>query len=463
MMMKTKNKYSWLLILSVLLSACNSFLGVDQKGHIIPKYIEDYDQMLNDLQGSVLNPLFMSPEVDQTETAFLQASMSDRRGYIWDDFQFLTGENDPDWNSLYSRIAVCNEIIEHVDEAESTTRNEVLRAVVKAQAYADRAKCYFALVNSYGKPYSPQNKATLGVPLVLKNDILQVSERATVEDVYDKICKDLNVAVISAPRTVNIKANNRASLQAVWAFKSKVFLFMNQIDSAYNCIEKAFAISEPELYKYEEMYDPSQENVWNANLLPRNYYEYKEIIWYGGLVSNLWGMRVFYTDELKALYDLKNDYRYLMFASDLDNGTLKPYDKTRYYSRVSRTFAVSAAEMYLLRAECHARKGDIEGAMSALETLRISRFTSGYDCRLSASSQKDAIERVKEERLRELAFTGMHWFDLRRYQAYGESVPTYTRTIEGKTYTLEPGSNRYTLSIARYVIGKNPSIEQNPR
>lgn len=463
MMMKTKKKYGWLLILSVFLSACNSFLDVDQKGHIIPKYIEDYDQMLNDLQGSITNPLLMSPEIAQTETAFLQASLPNRKGYIWDDFQYLTGENDPDWNSFYARIAVCNEIIEHVDEAESLTKDEVLRRVVKAQAYADRAKCYFALVNMYGKPYSPANQATPGVPLVLKNDILQVSQRATVEEVYDRICKDLDVATASAPRVVDIKANNRASLQAVWAFKSKVYLFMNQVDSAYHCIEKAFALSEPELYYYEEVYDASKEYVWDANKLPRNYYEHKEIIWYGGLVGNLWGTRVFYTDELKALYDRHNDYRYLMFASDLDNGTLKPYDKTRYYSMVARTFAVSAAEMYLLRAECHARKGDIGGAMSALETLRVSRFTPGYDCRLSASSREEAIGLVKEERLRELAFTGMHWFDLRRYRTYGESIPVYTRTIEGKTYTLEPGSNRYTLSIARYVIGKNPNIEQNPR
>lgn len=448
--MKTK---FYIGILGILLMSCNNFLDADQKGAVIPETVEDYDGMLNNpYSGMLNNMLYMSPEVHVIDDELTNVKKSHLQAYRWADYQYLSGEPDENWNAFYARIAICNEILENIDAATTTTHNEALRQTVKGQAYADRAKCYFALINLYADAYRKDQREKAGVPLILINDIHQKQPRASIGEVYDQICEDMIYAENLVPEHVDAWKKMRASRQGLLAFKAKVYLFMNEIDSAYTAINQAF--------KYKAILNYVDENTLPTKDL--QIYNNEEVIWGANLMMNSWAEYLYYNDDLMNLYNTEADNRFIFHAREHDDSGV-PYGGFRYRSKVGRTFAASSAEMYLLRAECLVRKGMYHEAMDDLSTLRKSRYVEGEDYTITATNQADALQKVKEERLRELAFTGLYWFDVRRYQAYGESVPTYTRVINGETYTLAPGSARYTCSIPRSVIAMNPTLTQNLR
>lgn len=466
--MKTKI-YSLLLMLGIFIS-CDHFLGVEQKGMVIPQTVEDYDEMLNfPGRDGITNADFMIPEIYLTDEMFASLDIHQGNGYKWEPYQYLADENDADYSGLYNRIYTCNEIINHIDDAKSATGNENLRAEVKGQAYADRARCYWALVNLYGVPYSKETADKPGVSLILENDLTQKSKRATVGEVYEQICSDLRIAESLVPESVASQKKIRACRQAVQAFQARVWLYMNQIDSAEIAIDKAFQTNIPVL-NYNNFVDDteleSSVKPWKGNgTRPAQVRNNAEIIWNAGIQYYFFMANpVFVTQELIQLFDVDNDLRFLF-----DYGNTHPilgtkYKEICYFPRSeNRTYLISGSEMYLLKAEILARKGNYGNAMVVLNEFRKNRYLTGSDYELSATDAADALLKVKNERKREFACTFISWFDLRRYQAYGETVPSYTRTVGGNTYTLAPASNLYTLSIPRYVISKNPNIEQNPR
>lgn len=466
--MKTKI-YSMLLMAGTFFS-CNNFLDVEQKGKVIPHTVEDYDEMLNHpVMYDINNPDQMIPEVWVSDEVLSGLEIYQSNGYKWEPYQYLPDENDANYSDLYKRIYACNEIINNIDKVESVTLNEPLRYQVKGQAHADRARCYWGLVNLYGDHYSPENRNKPGVPLILENDLSQKAKRATVGEVYELINKDLQVAAQLAPVSVDDNKKIRATLQGVQAFRARVWLYMNQLDSAKVAIDKAFETKVP-LLDYNDFVDENElgktVTPWTGNgTRPTLYRENPEIIWHVGIYYYIYLFNGIYVnpDYLK-LFNTRNDLRYLF-----DYGTDDPivgthHESVCYFARgMDKTYMISGAEMYLLKAEILARRGDFNGAINALNELRKHRYLEGSNYELTAADAATALKLVKDERKREMGFTCLSWFDLRRYQAYGESVPTYTRTYGGKTVTLAPGSNLYTLSIPRYVIGKNSNIEQNPR
>jgi len=449
------------VILLGLLTSCNKFLDVTPKGMVIPQTVEDYNQMLNMTGGSISNVTYMSPELYMPKSLITSSGASEIAAYYWSEYQYLENVNDGTWNGLYARIYACNEIIEKIDKAETVTMNEMLRKNVKGQAYAERARCYFALVNMYAKHYSQTTVNDLGVPLILSNDILQKSSRAKISEVYNQIIRDLSVAKVLVPKTVKENEKAKATEQAVYAFLAKVYLFENKIDSSLIAINKAFETS-VNFHRYNEYIRTTISDLFDKSSLPTESNKINETLWNGGVFSNFWAYTAYYSDDLLTIFDKDNDLRFYFFASNVDR-TNRPLPSYRYVNRITRTHAASVAEMYLIRAECYARTGATTLAMNDLNVLRYNRFREGSNYQLTASTKEEAINQVKKERLRELAFTGQNWFDLKRYQAYGEVVPTFTRISGDSTITLAPGSNRYVCSIPRFVIGKNPNIEQNPR
>lgn len=451
----------YLVFLSVLTASCNNFLDVSPKGMVIPHTVEEYDKLLNQSQGSITNLLYMNPEVNVPDRFVLELELKNIAGYRWDEFQYKDDENDEDWNSFYARIFVCNEIISNIDQAETITLNEELRKYVKGQAYAERAKCYFALVNLYARHYKTDVLNEMGVPLLLENDISQKKERATIGEVYEQIGEDLRLAEKWVPKSVDSHQRMRACQQGLLAFKAKVHLYKGEFDSAYIAINRAFE-QLPKLYRYEEYEREKVTDVFDKSTLPEFVHENEEIIWHCGLHRNFWRWNVFYSDDLLNLFDKENDLRFCFWSTSVDRGG-NSYGAYRHTSMVMKSFAASSPEMYLIRAECCARRGEVQKAIDDLNTLREYRYRHGSEYRLSASGPAIALQLVKEERLRELAFTGQNWFDQKRYAAYGENVPVYQRSVNDKLYTLAPDSPRYLCSIPRYVISKNPNIEQNPR
>jgi hypothetical protein len=118
-------------------------------------------------------------------------------------------------------------------------------------------------------------------------------------------------------------------------------------------------------------------------------------------------------------------------------------------------------EVYLTRAECFARSGNVTAAMKDLNALMIKRFKTGTFVPLTATNTSEALSLVLQERRKETPFRGLRWLDLRRLNSEGANI-TLTRFVNNQTYTLEPNSPRYVLPIPPDIIGFT-GISQNER
>ena len=94
------------------------------------------------------------------------------------------------WSTIYDCVMQVNNLLENIDKLQAGGGASDFD-YYKGEALSLRALFYFDLVRLYGKPYN-YDKQSLGVPLVLKTlDASAQPARATVEEVYAQIVKDL--------------------------------------------------------------------------------------------------------------------------------------------------------------------------------------------------------------------------------------------------------------------------------
>ena len=101
--------------------------------------------------------------------------------------------------------------------------------------------------------------------------------------------------------------------------------------------------------------------------------------------------------------------------------------------------------------------------LKVLNELRKKRIATDKYTDLPEVSGNKLLNVVLEERQRELVYSGVRFFDMKRLAKEGIYTRTLTRQFKETTYTLEPNSNRYMFPIAAKVRILNNGIEQNPR
>ncbi|MEG0797057.1 MAG: RagB/SusD family nutrient uptake outer membrane protein [Odoribacter sp.] len=459
-------KAIYMLLLAGLLSSCDNFLDIVPVGQLIPKTVDDYEQMFNnDYLMKLLNAetFFGAPDYGMNEVNFRDAYYYDRACYIWGKQVF--DENSisySDWGNLYATIYIDNVILDQIGGAEG---DELHRKKVIAEARSRRAFSYLLLVGIYAKQYDESTAATdLGVPLRLSSDVSGVSlVRSTVKEVYDFIETELKEAMKDLPDTAPNKF--RFTKTVATSILARTYLMMMKYEDAR--IYADLALSENnylydyntlELY-YDEYYDGyyvdqvlAEDN--DENYLVR-YYQYTN-----------WGSGV---GMSKEFYDL-----FPHDGSDQRENlelTVKDLDQTMdsiYYNKATIiTIAPTVPEMYLIRAEGYARKGDavsLEKAMADINHLRLSRIVPDKYQEMMATTQDQVMEIVLKERRLELNIQGgLNWFDMKRLNKEAKYARKQTRTIDGATYTLEPNGNNYVMPIPYDVLGYNSAIIDNLR
>jgi starch-binding outer membrane protein, SusD/RagB family len=141
------------------------------------------------------------------------------------------------YQMYYRMIGNANLVIANIDNAAGT---QAERDLLKGEALALRGFSYFNLVQLYGKRYSATAKpnAQLGVPLVLE-PTTEGLPRATVEEVYAQITKDLTdaIALLPAART----AKSHINLNVAKGLMARVNLVMGNWDAAAKMAAEARA------------------------------------------------------------------------------------------------------------------------------------------------------------------------------------------------------------------------------
>ncbi|MDO5522502.1 MAG: RagB/SusD family nutrient uptake outer membrane protein [Bacteroidia bacterium] len=466
--MKTTIRLSTVIFAFALcLASCNNFLDIQPKGILIPRTAAEYEGLLNYAQlqkASESYPVFL------TDDAFLPDEAADdytpgldfadratANLYTFQSEVFGDAEEDGLWTYSYNRLYYYNVIIQHILEATEATLQE--KQSIRAEALMGRAFEYLTLVNAYAKHYDPQTAATdPGVPLILDEDINRENlTRATVQEVYDQIQEDLKEAEKYLPARPKLNAF-RASKPVGLGMLARMYLYMGNYSEALNYANQSLKQNDYLLNLGDyEVVDPYQAigrlNVPESSDNNENIY-IRLAPWVFGISAEVFG-----SDDLLQLFD-ENDQRFKLYFSNEPFGI--PNEHYLWMPYLYANMAMSTPEMYLIAAECEARIGSKDRAMTLINQLRDHRIEDNTP--LSAASNDEALVQVLEERRRELTMIGCtRLIDLKRLNKEPRFAKTITRVAEGQTYTLPPNDPRYVLPIPAKVLRFNPDMEPNIR
>lgn len=384
------------------------------------------------------------------------------------------------WEKEFLKIAYANTILATIDEVEGTEQEKALLA---QDAHFLRAYEYFNLATLYCLPYSDETKSALGLPLkrtlVYDEDIT----RKSLEETMNFIEEELNHALeTTQPRDINRLW--RISLPAAQAFAARFYLYIHDYQKAEDFANKAL-LAHSSLVDYETYFTPTMRTYSSGGgtyVAPNAATDYK--------FDEIYFARVLYNHTFNAvpsedflnLFDQINDYRFEAFIVEdysYNRASVPGWDAYWQFGSIGILHGPTTAEMYIVRAECKARRGDIPGAVSDLNAVRSHRYKSGTYTDLLASdfaTNKAAVQFVIDERRREFPFT-LRWSDIKRINSdpanlvdkititreFFESDGLSANPSVNKTYTLAPGDKRFAWPIPSIDIQlSNGQLKQNP-
>ncbi len=476
-----KFKIIYLFVILIAFAACDrdELLDIAPYGKIIPETVDDYRFLLNERSDKVATynmDGYLSDNIKVPEGTYTDylTSYSSRyyHALTWDEIFGQEQEEDDNYNQLYEDVLNSNVLIEEIETAEGDPAE---KDKMIAELKVHRAFAYFSLVNLYSTQYVESTAATAkGVPVKLDSKFYGATPRVSVKEVYDLVLKDLNEAIESNALEASVPQINWQAWQAgAYALLARVRLQMMNYPEALDAANKC-------LNMYDTLYDFDS---MEADI--RNYDNVEVILLKekSGLLP--FGLNTYAADELIALYDEYNDLRISDRYRKDDAGYY--FDRGISWQGYMNYTGCSVAEMYLIKAECHARAGQTTEALNAVNRIREKRFRSVPDTTedktyvvydtagvgsidmnsynafktLKAADSDAALDLVKEERRREMADQGMRLFDIKRYMAEGDVIEI-KRTIEGDVRT-PANNNRLIVPIAQIVIQYAPEIEQSDR
>lgn len=386
------------------------------------------------------------------------------------------------WQSPYVVIGRANRIIA---AAEGGKLSDAVEAKAKIEQYAAeskvlRALAHFDLVRIYGKPYTEDQGASLGVPLV--TGVLESNAkpaRSTVAEVYTQVVKDLTEAISSNA----LATETKPGYVSVWGAKailSRVYLNMGDYANALSVAEDIIKNSGAALWtrdQYLKAWDASTPNESEflfrlnvagsddnndlngiGNLQQRD--GYKEMVATKKFVDML-------TSDPK---DVRND----MFLPAKAEKEVAVYGTNKVFlnklrgqggdlRNVTIVPIIRLSEVYLTAAECAFRNNDKTKAVEYLNDLVKNRTTTKASL---ATVDNITLERILIERRKELIGEGQRYFDALRNN---ETITRYTseadkgwhKTLSKEAQSFNRDYFKAIAAIPQAEINANPDIKQN--
>jgi tetratricopeptide (TPR) repeat protein len=447
-------KYSLLLLGMFCLLSCKKYLDAKSDSKlVIPSTLQDLQALL-DNYPRVNGTDNSSSEVSSdnfyvSNTDYSSLIQPSQRMYIWaNDHLFSSGSND--WSTAYDNVYRANTVLESIDNIERNPVNQTDWDNIKGQALFLRAKSFLQVAYVWSLAYDkPTATNDLGIPLRLTSDFNVQSVRSNVQETYDQIISDLKESIpLLFVTQLHVM---RSSKPAAYALLARSYLSMRQYDSCYKYAALCLNLSNTLL---------DFNNLTASSTFPVPRFASGEVIYEGyvGVPTILNNSKAKIDSSLYQSYEL-NDLRKTVFFKNNNNGTYG--FKGSYESGLNLFDGIATDEVYLMRAECLARLGNKDDAMTDLNTLLNKRWRKNTFVPFVATNASDALTIILAERRKELLMRGLRWMDLKRLNKEGANI-ILTRSVNGSTYILQPNDLKYALPIPEDVINIS-NMPQNPR
>lgn len=384
-----------------------------------------------------------------------------------------TGQSYFTYYFYYRIITNANNIINSIDKCDGPDAD---KKAIKAEALTYRAWAHFMLVQMYGKRYDATAKpnAQPGVPLMLVS-ATEGQPRATVEEVYTQVNKDLDTAI------VNFNGYSRANkshfdISVAKGVKARVALTQqNWADAAKYAAEArqgyAFMGNDQYLQGFNDYTNP--EWMWGSHqttdqstffysfyaFMSANYNSTNVRTNPKAINSKLYA-QISNTDVRKKVWDLTGA------SVPVPAGGLKrPYISKKFLVANTSSSAgdvpyMRAAEMYLIEAEAKARMGQDGPAADALYTLMHNR-DAGYV--KSVKTGQTLIDEILINRRIELWGEGFRYLDLKRMNSNLDRTGANHDPALALVLTIPAGDPRWEYLFPQAELDANKSIVQNPQ
>lgn len=420
--------------------------------------------------------------------------------YNWSEFRDTTQDTPESyWSACYAAIKQANHAL---DAIENKKHNGEVPNDLKAyygEALIARAYSHFMLVNLWSKSYNPSTSGSdLGIPYVKKpeTNVLTKYSRGTVASVYKEIQADIEEGLKYIDDTAYQNKKLHWNKAAANTFAARFYSTIGDFNKVLECTNKVLS-SEPasQLRDLNGEYATMDVNElilqWGkandkANLLTVPQY------------SN-WFVYTFGTYE----YGLSTEMYNFLFQRPFVGGNWvwDPYGSvpdvfvikwgyhrqrdgvnsgTGYYMIMNSLIQIE--ETLLLRMEANAMLNNfdaVEKDMNAYLSKRIKQYSedknsANYSKIQNYYNESDRhyglnpfyglsdkqrlyMNCIYDLRRREFYYTGMRWFDLKRFNA---RVMHYYKNQKEPVF-LEANDNRRELQIPQSAQAQG--IEANPR
>ncbi|MGO4822573.1 MULTISPECIES: RagB/SusD family nutrient uptake outer membrane protein [unclassified Flavobacterium] len=365
------------------------------------------------------------------------------------------GEAEGLWEKGYQVIVNATRAIEGGKKLQgsSTAQQNTINQLI-GEAYALRALAHFDLVRMFAQPYNFTADAShLGVPVITEVNIVQTSpKRNTVKEVYTQITNDLTTA-LGLMQTQ--KGKGSFSIGAAKGLLARVALYQDDKINAIKYSSEVIATG-----GYSLIANKDYATLWSTELNNETLFEVVNTIADNegsnslGHFFNVTG----YADalvptELYGLYDAQDARRtaittgakpsaekVALFVNKFPKGTLSD-DNIKI---------LRLAEQYLIRAEAYAKDNQNTLAQNDLNVI-IKRANPAA---ANATETGTALlNRILEERRKELAFEGHRLFDLNRNKKDVKIIQS------DKSMTVSYPSDKFILPIPLKELNSNPNIK----
>ncbi len=479
--MRMRNIIGCFLLGTVLLTtSCEDFTELQPKGKNLLATTDELEMLLNiehyfvprdwtNICGDMIYGTSNVPTMISQPTKTRNVIM-----WTWDEanqnkMAELTS-SDVDYTNFYGIIGrISNPILSRVDDIEG---DEAVKAKLKCEALVLRAYYHYLLVNKYAKAYNPASaESDLGIPYMTeKQDILQQPTKVTVQEVYDHILNDLDMAIELDALPVVATNRMRMSKPCAYAAKALALISMQQFDAAGEAAKQALALNS-EVDNYNEMLTTLTGRMlgkeWPVILRPT--LECKEDLFYthyleymGGICAESWNaFEEGHACKEKMSTDLFT-YDYVTGLGKLITG-LPTYTYTFDMTSGWNGFGMKTTQMYLIVAESEIHKQNYDAAMQALDAIRVNRIDPAVYMPLAGmvTTKDDAISHLKQTSHGENIYSCHNFINRKRWNQVEGYKQTISREIGGQVYQLSPDSPMWIFPFPMDVVSLNPNLTQN--
>ncbi len=351
------------------------------------------------------------------------------------------------WRDAYRYLYQANIIIENTDEGNLLLTDNV-RSRLHGEALFCRAILYHYLAELFGP-----------VPLVVSTsyDVNARLGREPIEVIYRQIEADL---LESAQLLGDYPTEARTSPNryAAYALLARIYLYRQQWEKAVTYAD--LVIAHTVQYRIEASLDDvfrptSKEVIWQLYPANRSFYSPTEAQYYVP-TSSASGRPSFPLHDACLERFEQNDNRFTQWTSSKTYLDVNYPYSFKYKVRTSTgspeeyNVVLRLAEQYFIRSEAREALGDLEGAMSDLNALRIRGGLKGLTL-ATGKAFRDAL--IQEKAIEYIAELGHRWLDLKRWGIAGEVLSE----IPGKVW--EDGDALYPIPQSELKL--NPFLIQN--